>query len=107
VDSVLEHVVDEVRIGFDEVIEHLQLLDFLAFVVVEKIEVNLIAVELHVLHRVDQILFLFLNLFVPLFDLFLFLLQLSDLFVDLLFHHLVKVLLLNIKLLHNSSKRLF
>jgi len=105
--SVLEHVVNEVGIGFDEVIQHLQLLNLLAFVVVEQIEVDLIAVQLHVLHRVDQILFLFKNLLIPLFELFLFLLKLSDLFIDLLLHHLVQVLLLDIELLHNSAEGLF
>jgi len=105
--SVLEHVVNEVGIGFDEVIQHLQLLNLLAFVVVEQIEVDLIAVQLHVLHRVDQILFLFKDLLIPLFELFLFLLKLSDLFIDLLLHHLVQVLLLDIELLHNSAEGLF
>lgn len=64
--SVLEHVVNEVRIWFDEVVQHLQLFDLLPFVVIEQIEVDLITVQFHVLHRVNQVLLLFSDLFISL-----------------------------------------
>ena len=105
-DGVLEHVVDEVGIWFDEVVQHLQLFDLLPFVVIEQIEVDLITVQFHVLHRVNQVLLLFTYLFISLPQLFLLLLQLPNLFIDLFFHHLIQILLLDVKLLHYSAEGL-
>jgi len=106
VDGVLEHVVDEVRVGPDEVVESLQHLQVLSLLLVEQVEADLILVKLHFVDRLPQLLALVFNHLFSFLDLFLFLLELLDLFVDLLLHHLEQVLVLDFKLVHDAAEAL-
>ena len=45
---VFEHVVDEIWVGLDKFVEHLELFDLTTLFVVEEVEVNLKAVKVHV-----------------------------------------------------------
>ena len=63
---------------------------------VEQVEVHLKTKKLLILELLVQVGFLLSNFSISLLQLFLLLLQGSDLFVNLLFHHLVQILLLNI-----------
>lgn len=103
---VFEHEVDEVWVGLDELVELLEVLELAALLLVEDVEVVLARVQLHVLYVRRQIGLLLRDLLVPLFQLLLFFLQRSDLLVDLLLHHLIEVLLLDLELLHDASERL-
>lgn len=103
---VFEHKVDEVWVGLDELVELLEVLELAALLLVEDVEVVLARVQLHVLYVRRQIGLLLRDLLVPLFQLLLFFLQRSDLLVDLLLHHLIEVLLLDLELLHDASERL-
>jgi len=103
---VFEHVVHEVGVGLDELVEHLQTFELLSFLVVEEVEVDFVGVELHVFEGGHQVVFMFNNFFVALLQLLLLLLKRADLLVYLLFHHLVQILLLNLELLHDAAERL-
>mmetsp|Transcript_35519 Transcript_35519/g.43516 ORF Transcript_35519/g.43516 Transcript_35519/m.43516 type:complete len:256 (-) Transcript_35519:145-912(-) len=104
--GVLEHKVDEVGVGLDELVQLLQVAQLASLLLVENVEVVLRRVQLHILHLRCQISFLLRDLFVALFELLFLFLQRADLFIDLLFHHLVEVLLLNLQLLHDAAEGL-
>lgn len=106
VDSVLEHEVHEVRVGLDELVQSLQVLQLLALLFVEDIEVVLVRVQLHVLDRRSQVVFLVDNFPVALLEFLFLVLETSDFLVNLLLHHLVQVLLLYLELLHDPPERL-
>ena len=91
---VFEHEVDEVGGRLDEVIELLQVFKLSAFLLIEYIEVILRGVELHILDLCSQVSLLLSNLLIPLLQLLLLVLKRSDLFVNLLLHHLIQILLL-------------
>ena len=105
-DRVLEHEVDEVGVRLYELIELLQVLELLTLAFVEDVEFVLAGVEVHVFNVLRQIGLLLGDLLVALLQLLLLFLQRADFFVDLLFHHLVQVLLLDLELLHDSAERL-
>ena len=104
-DCVLKHVVKEVGVGLDKVIESLKLFDFTALLVVEEVKVYFIRVKFLVFHLNLQVSFLLCYFAVSLLQLFLLLLQRADFFIDLFLHHLVQVLLLDVELLHYPSER--
>ena len=106
-DCVLKHEVDEVGVGLDELVELLQVLQLASLLLVENIEVVFGGVELHVFHLRRKVCLLLADFLVSLLQLFLLFLKRSDFLVDLLLHHLVEVLLLNLELLHNPSEGLF
>ena len=72
----------------------------------EQIEPDFILVELHFVDRRFELASLLIDHFFPLLDLLLFLLQLLDLFIDLLLHHLKQVLVLDLKLVHDTAEGL-
>lgn len=105
--SVFKHVVQKVRIRLNKLIQSLKLLNLSTLLIIEEVEINLIRVKLLILHLNLKVLLLLTNLTIPLFQLLFLLLQTPYLFINLLLHHLVKILLLNIKLLHDATERLF
>jgi len=104
---ILEHVVHKIRIWLDKLIQHLQLLYLFTLLFVKHVKVDFLAVELHIRISLRKVCFLLGDLFVTLFKLFLFLLYAPDFFVYLLLHHLVQVLLLDVKLLHYTAEGFF
>lgn len=103
-DGIFEHVVQEVGVWFYVVIERLQILDFSALLLVEQIEIYFEWVQFLIFDLISEVGFLFPNFSIAFFKLFLLIVQGSNFFVDLLFHHLVEVLLLNIELLHDAAE---
>ena len=103
-DRVLEHEVDEVGSRFDKFIELLEIFEFSALLFIEYVEVVFRGIKLHVFNLRCQVEFLVSNLLITFLQLLLLFLEGADLLVDLLFHHLVEVLLLNLKLLHDASE---
>ena len=73
----------------------------------EKVKPDLILVEFHLVNSRLELISLFLNHFLTLLYFLLLLLELLDFFVNLLFHHLKQVLMLDLKLIHNSTEALF
>ena len=102
---VFEHEVDEVGCRLDKLIQLLQGLELSPLLLVEYVEVILRGVELHILDLCSQVSLLLGNLLIPLLQLLFLILQRSDLLIDLLFHHLIQILLLDLKLLHDASER--
>ena len=105
-DGILEHEVDEVGVGLDELVELLQVSQLAALLLVEDVEVVLARVQFHVLDLAGQIGLLLSNLFIALFQLLLLFLEGADFLVNLFLHHLIEVLLLDLQLLHDAPKRL-
>ena len=105
-DGILEHVVDEVRRRLYEVIDCLKHLQILPLLLVEEVELVLILIEFHPIDSLLEFIPLILNHFFSLFDFLLFLLQLFYFLINLLFHHLEQILVLNLKLVHDSPKAL-
>lgn len=105
-DRVFEHEVDEVGIGLDKLIQLLEVLELASLLLVEDVEVVFASIQLHVLDIGGQISLLLRNLLVPLFKLLFLFLKGADLLVNLFFHHLVQVLLLDFKLLHDTAEGL-
>ena len=105
-DSVLEHIIHEVRIWLDEVIQGRQNLQVLSLLFMEEVESDFVLVEFHLVDCLLKFVPLVFDHLFSFFDLFLFLLQLFDFFVDLFFHHLEQVLMLDFELVHNSSEAL-
>ena len=105
-DRILKHEVDEVRRWLHEFIQLLQILQFSALLLIKYIEVVFRGVQFHVFDLSGQISLLFGDLLVALFQLFLLVLERTDLLINLLLHHLVQILLLDLQLLHNASERL-
>ena len=103
-DGILEHVVQEVRVRLYEVVQGLQLLNLTALLVEEKVKINFETVEFLVFHLLLEVGLLLLDFAVPLLQFLLFFLQRADLFIDLLLHHLVEILLLNVKLFHDAAE---
>lgn len=93
---VLEHVVHEIWVGLYEVVQHLE--DFQVFLLSleESTEGHIVSVEVYSGDRGGELLSILNDGLISLLDLLLFLLQTFKLLVDLLFHHCVKVLLLNL-----------
>ena len=104
--SVFEHEINEVGGRLDEFIELLEVLELAALLFVENVEVVLRGIKLHVFNLCRKIKFLIGNLLITLFQLLFLLLERADLLIDLFLHHLIKVLLLNLKLLHYAAERL-
>ena len=104
-DGVFEHKVDEVGIGLDELVELLEILELTTLLLVKNIEIVLRGVQFHVFELIGQIGLLLRDLLVALLQLLFLLLQRADLLVDLLLHHLVKILLLNLQLFHDAAER--
>ena len=102
---VFEHEIDEVGCRLDKLIQLLQVLQISPFLLVEYVEIVLRGVEIHILDLCSQVSLLLGNLLIPLLQLLLLILQRSDLLIDLLLHHLVQILLLDLKLLHDTSER--
>ena len=91
---VFEHEVDEVWGRLDEFIEKLQVLQFASLLLIEDVEVVFRSIQLHIFDLRRQIGLLFSYFLISFFELLFLFLKRSDLLVDLLFHHLVQVLLL-------------
>ena len=92
---VLKHIVYEVRIRFDEVIKCLQDLEVLAFFLMVDVETVLVLVQFHLIDCLFEFTTLLIHHFFAFLDLLLLFLELLDLAVDLLLHHLEQVLMLN------------
>ena len=105
-DRIFEHVIEEVGIRFHIVIQTLQVLYLSALLLIKEIKIDLKRVKFLIFKLISQIPFLFDNLSIPLLQLLLLIMQRADLFVNLFLHHLIEVLLLDVKLLHNASKGL-
>ena len=87
-DCVLKHVVDEIRIWFDEVIKGAQNLQIFSLLLMEKVEAHLVLVQLHLVDgRLKLVPLVFDHLF-SFFNFLFLLLKLFDLLIDLLLHHL-------------------
>ena len=94
--SVLEHEVNEVRRRLDELVQLLQVLQLSTLLLVENIEIILGGVKLHVLDLGGQVGLLLGDLLVALLKFLFLVLERADFFVNLLLHHLVQVLLLDL-----------
>ena len=94
--GVLEHEVDEVGRRFDELIQLLQVLQLSPLLLVENVEIILGGVQLHVLDLGGQVGLLLGDLLVAFLELLFLVLERADLLVDLLLHHLVQILLLDL-----------
>ena len=103
---ILEHVVDEVWIWLDEIIQGAQNLQVLSLFLMEQIETNFVLVELHFVYGRFQLVSLVLDHLFPLLDLLFLFLELFDLLVNLLLHHLKQVLMLNFELVHDPPETL-
>ena len=106
VDRILEHVVDEVRVWLNEVIQGREDFKILSLLLVEKIEAHLILVELHLVDSLLKFVALVVNHLLPLLDLLFLFLKLFNLLVNLLLHHLEQILVLDLQLVHNSTEAL-
>ena len=73
----------------------------------EDVESILILVKLHLIDRLLKLISLLFDHLLSFLDLFLLVLELLDLLIDLLLHHLKKILMLNLELVHYPSERLF
>ena len=62
----------------------------------EDIESIFILIQFHLVDGLLELVALFLDHFLPLLNFFLFFLKLLDFFIDLLFHHLKQVLMLDL-----------
>ena len=94
--GVLEHKVDEVRRRLDELVQLLQVLKFAPLLLVENVEIILGGVQLHVFDLGGQVGLLLGDLLVALLELLFLVLERADLLVNLLLHHLVQILLLDL-----------
>ena len=94
--SVLEHEVDEVGRRLNELIQLLQVLQLSPLLLVENVEIILGGVQLHVLDLGGQVGLLLGDLLVALLELLFLVLERADLLVNLLLHHLVQILLLDL-----------
>ena len=94
--GVLEHEVDEVGRRLDELIQLLQVLQLSPLLLVENVEIILGGVQLHVFDLGGQVGLLLGDLLVALLELLFLVLERADLLVDLLLHHLVQILLLDL-----------
>ena len=72
----------------------------------EDVELVLVLVQLHAVNSLFQLCSLVLNHFFSFLDFLLLLLKLFDLLIDLLFHHLEQVLVLDFELVHDTSEGL-
>ena len=95
-DSILEHEVDEVGRRLDELVQLLQVLQLSPLLLVENVEIILRGVQLHVFDLGGQVGLLLGDLLVALLELLFLVLERADLLVDLLLHHLVQILLLDL-----------
>jgi hypothetical protein len=95
-DRVLEHEVDKVWRWLDELVQLLQILELTALFLIEDIEVVFRGVQFHVLHLGGQVSLLLCDLLVTLLQLLFLVLKRADLFVNLLLHHLIQILLLDL-----------
>ena len=95
-DSILEHEVDEVGRRLDELVQLLQVLQLSPLLLVENVEIILGGVQLHVFDLGGQVGLLLGDLLVALLELLFLVLERADLLVDLLLHHLVQILLLDL-----------
>ena len=93
---ILEHVVYEIRIWLYEIIKYLQYLQILLLPLKECAECHVITVEFDSLYRLNQLLAVSNDRLISLLDLLLLLLQALELLVNLLLHHRVEILLLNL-----------
>ena len=94
--SVLEHEVDEVGRRLDELIQLLQVLQLSPLLLVENVEIILGGVQLHIFDLGGQVGLLLGDLLVALLELLFLVLERADLLVNLLLHHLVQILLLDL-----------
>ena len=94
--SVLEHEVDEVGRRFDELIQLLQILQLSPLLLVKNVEIILRCVQLHIFDLSCQVGLLLGDLLVALLELLFLVLERADLLVNLLLHHLVQILLLDL-----------
>jgi len=79
--------------------------DVAALLFVEQVEVDFETKKFLVFKLLVQVNLLVCDFSISLLQLFLFFLQRSDFFINLLFHHLVQILLLDVQLLHDPSER--
>jgi len=103
-DSIFEDVVHKVRIRLDEIIKLLKCFELLSLLIMEQIKRYIVAIYVHVIDSFGQISFLVSDFLVSLLQALLLTLQAFDFFINLIFHHLEQILLLNFKLLHDSSE---
>ena len=69
--SILEHVVNEIWVGLNELIQSLKNLEILLLLLMEQIESDLILVKFHLVDSGLELISLFFNHSFALFDLFL------------------------------------
>lgn len=105
-DGILEHVVDEVGTWLDEVIDGRQHLEVLSLLLVEQIEFIFVLIQLHPVDRLLEVTPLLFDHLLSFLYLLLLLRELFDFFVDLFFHHLEQILVLDLQLVHDSPERL-
>ena len=94
--GVLEHEVDEVGRRLDELIQLLQVLQLSPLLLVENVEIILGGVQLHIFDLGGQVGLLLGDLLVALLELLFLVLERADLLINLLLHHLVQILLLDL-----------
>lgn len=102
--GVFKHVIDKVGVRLHEISEDTEHLEVLFLLVIKGIERHIVCVDVHFGQGVVQLLPIHNDLVIPFFYFFLFLLKTFQLFIDLVFHHLEQILLLNLELLNDPGK---
>ena len=103
-DRILEHEVHKIWRRLHEFVQLLQVLQLSPFLFVEDVKVVLRCIQLHVFDLRGQICLLLSDFLVALLQLLFLVLQRANFFIYLLLHHLIQVLLLDLKLLHDAPK---
>lgn len=95
-DGVFEHVIDEIGVGLHKISEDTKHLKIFFLLVIKGIESHIVCVDVHFGQSVVQLLSIHNDLVISFLYFFLFLLKTFQLFIDLVFHHLKQILLLNL-----------
>ena len=104
--GIFEHVVHEVWVWFDEVIKSRQDLQVFPLLLVEQVEPHFVLVKLHLGDRSFQLIPLVFNHLLSFLNFLFLLLQLFDFLINLFLHHLEKILMLDLELVHNPPEAL-
>ena len=106
-DSIFKHVINKVWVWFDKVIKCRKNLQIFSFLLMKKVEPYFILIKFHLVDSLSKLTSLVLNHLFSFLDFLFLLLELFDLFVDLFLHHLEEILVLDFKLVHDSSETFF
>lgn len=106
-DRVFEHVIHEVWIRFDEVIEYTEYFKISLLFLIVSVECHIVCIVIHACQCRSKVLSVGDNGLIPFLHLLFLLLKAFEFLVNLFLHHSVEILLLNLQLLYNSSEGFF